>query len=349
MSFSSRCQPSRGSGKRWIAGAVAATLLLTSVTAEAQREVVDLTGPRDRVTRQLRRELEASGFVIATTGTNPTARVVHVDLRAGEVVLMTRTPGQASPIPQARFRLDARDEVSVRRAALAVVEQLRLRRTAPSVPVPVDVAEPAPPKPQPATTTSEPMQAQASPLSTTEPEVLPPWARSWSLGAAPTLDLAPGLGDTTSHVQITGETPLGNLVGTVRALWPLLGTQRNHPDRSIRLWTTGAALGLRLPLRGREQRQRSFQPYLAASSGLRLVLADTDWFDYRHGRVGLTPAVVGTVAAGARHAVFPLVHLTFEVAGELSRTLPSASPPADEREMAEAAVIRTSLGLSFDY
>ena len=175
--------------------------------------------------------------------------------------------------------------------------------------------------------------------------VADPRRRPWSLGAATSLDLDGGMGESTGHLQLVGETAVGGpLLGSVRLHWPLLGAQLHLPDRRVRLWTWAAAGGLRLRLPG----WGKLQPLLGTTAGLRFVLADTDWYDPRQSRVALAPALTAGAFAGARYAVTPLVHVALELGSEWSRALGDPAT-AYERDAASARATRVALGVVFEY
>jgi hypothetical protein len=301
-----------------------------------------------RVARQLRRELTASGFQVVKvddTSADP-PWLVTMDPQQTRVLLLVGASGFDDRRPRASFAVDLHDDVSIRRVALALVERLRLESTGSPPPAgrPASRAAAAPsavPSPTPPASTT--LAAPAPPEAAGPPRQPRPWA----LAAATTLDFPAGAVRPMGHVQIVGETPLGaSLVGRVRVLWPLLGRTERLPDRAVRLWTMGAAFGLRLPLHRPEAR---LQPFLAAATGLRFVLSDTDFFEQRHGGVGLTPALAATASAGLRVALAPLVQAVLELGNEWSRTVPSFSPAPYERQAADARALRAALGVSFDY
>jgi hypothetical protein len=336
-------------------GIAALSVLISSATPAAgadQPGPVGLLGRLEaRVARQLRRELTASGFQVVKvddTSADP-PWLVTMDPEQTRVLLLVGASGFDDRRPRASFAVDLRDDVSIRRVALALVERLRLESTGGGPPAPTGKAAPraaaAPssvPSPVPAASTT---LAAPAPPQTAGPPQRP---RPWALAAATTLDVPAGAERPMGHVQIVGETPLGaSLVGRVRVLWPLLGRTERLPDRAVRLWTMGAAFGLRLPLHRRPQAR--LQPFLAAATGLRFVLSDTDFFEQRHGGVGLTPALAATASAGLRVALAPLVQAVLELGNEWSRTVPSFAPAPYERQAADARALRAALGVSFDY
>jgi hypothetical protein len=298
---------------------------------------VALVAPRaSRLAQQLRRELQASGFQVEplAAATAPAleamgaSRAVVVDPRGDRVHLLSRS-GPAL-VATDDLIVNGRDDLASRRVALAVVEQLR-RPPAPA---------PAPPAPPVITPTA----TAAAALDHPEPQ-LDARRRPWSLAAATSLDLDGGVGESTGHVQLVGETALaGPLLGSVRVHWPLLGAQLHLPDRRVRLWTLGAAGGLRLRLPG----WGKLQPLLGATGGLRFVLADTDWYDPRQSRVTLTPALCAGGFAGARYAVTSLLHVALEVGTEWSRALGDPGT-SYEQDVARARATRVALGVVFEY
>jgi hypothetical protein len=303
---------------------------------------VALVAPRtSRLAQQLRRELQASGFQVTALpeATAPalkaagTARAVVVDPRGDRVQLLSRS-GTAL-VATDDLAVSARDDLASRRVALAVVEQLR-RPPAADPATPAPTAVPAAPTPA----------AAAAAAAALEPEPAPqPRRRPWSLSAATSLDLDGGVGESTGHVLLVGETALsGALSGSVRVHWPLLGAQLHLIDRRVRLWTWSTAAGLRLRLRSWGR----LQPLLGATAGMRFALSDTDWFDPRQSRVSLTPALSAGGFGGARFAVTPQVHVALEASGELCRLL--GSPWFSyERDAAEAPAVRLALGVVFEY
>jgi hypothetical protein len=178
---------------------------------------VALVAPRaSRLAQQLRRELQASGFQVEplAAATAPAleavgaSRAVVVDPGGDRVHLLSRS-GPAL-VATDDLIVNARDDLASRRVALAVVEQLRR----PPAPAPVP---PAPPVITPTATA-------AAALDHPEPQ-LDARRRPWSLAAATSLDLDGGVGESTGHVQLVGETALaGPLLGSVRVHWPLLGS-----------------------------------------------------------------------------------------------------------------------------
>ncbi len=345
------------------AGIAALSILISGMAAPGGARAAPatpvglLTSVEGRVARQLRRELSTSGFMVVKVAgaSGPAPRwLVAMDPERTQVLLLVDAPGADDPPPLARFTIDVHDEVSIRRAALALVERLRLETSD----RPVD-HRPLASAPSVAAAATPPPSPPASMLAAPAPPMAasPPRPRPWSLAAATAFDFPAHAGRPLGHVQIVGETPLGaTLVGRLRVLWPLLGRTERLPDRAVRLWTMGAAFGLRLPLYrtqapgpGPAGLPPRWQPFVAAATGLRLVLSDTDWFDYRHGDVGLTPALAATVSAGLRLALGPLVQVVLELGSEWSRTLPSFSPAPHARDAADAHALRVALGLSFDY
>lgn len=350
----------------------------TSTAAAARAATtVGLLAPMEiHVARQLRRELGASGFRVVKLDPavdHDPPWVVTMDPGGTRVLLLVGADDGGERQTHASFAVDVEDEVSIRRAALALVERLRRGDRAgagvgggPARPATPTTARPTvvPTPPPPAAALAPAAGPAREPVNPARPSSPPPTssltapirppasapalrARSWALGVATSLDLASGEGRPLGHVQIVGESPLtARLLGQVRVLWPLLGRTTRLDERSVRAWTTGASVGVRLPLRPAEARLR---PYLAAATGMRLVLADTDWFDNRHGEVGLTPALTGALCGGLAVRVVPLVHAALEVGGEWSRTLPGSTPRAHERGLAEAPAARVALGISFLY
>ncbi len=327
-----------------IAIACAALALLAGAPADLpppEASAVALIAPRaSRLGQQLRRELLASGFrvqALAPTTTGPTVdalaavgatRAVVVDPEGDRVRVLTRTASDL--IATDELSLDARDNLAPRRVALAVVEHLRR---------PYVVAPPPPPPAIAPAATAEVAAALA-------PEPVPePRRRPWSLGAATSLDFDGGMGESTGHLQLVGETAVGgSLLGSVRLHWPLLGAQLHLPDRRVRLWTWAVAGGLRVRLPG----WGKLQPLLGTTAGLRFVLADTDWYDPRQSRVALAPALTAGAFAGARYAVTPLVHVALELGSEWSRALGDPAT-AYERDAASARATRVALGVVFEY
>jgi hypothetical protein len=300
---------------------------------------VALVAPRaSRLGQQLRRELQASGFEVEAVATATAAalegvsasRAVVVDARGDRVRLLARAGSDLIATDQ--LSVAGRGDLALRRVALAVVEHLRR-----------PLSPPVPATPPDASVTPQ-VTAEAAALAP-EPPTPEVRRRPWSLGAATSLDLDGGMGESTGHLQLVGETALvGRLLGSVRLHWPLLGAQLHLPDRRVRLWTLAAAGGLRVRLPG----WGKLQPLLGTTAGLRFVLTDTDWYDPRQSNVALAPALTAGAFAGARYAVTPLVHVALELGSEWSRPLGDPSS-AYERDAASARATRVALGVVFEY
>jgi hypothetical protein len=293
---------------------------------------VALVAPRaSRLGQQLRRELQASGFDVqplaaATTVALTAAdvsRAVVVDPGGDRVRVLVRSGDQL--IVSDERSVSGRDDLASRRVALAVVEHLRRR---PAIP---------PPAPPPAPVVAAPVTAAV--LAPLPPDpAIEARRRPWSLAVATSVDVDGGMGDSLGHVQLVGETTLGELLlGSVRVHWPLFGVRLLEPD--ARLWTAAAAGGLRLRLPGWGR----LQPLLGATAGMRFVIADP-----RQGKSTLTPALAAGGFAGARYEMRPLVHVALEVGCDWSR--PLGDPfPIFVRDAASSRATRVALGVVFEY
>jgi hypothetical protein len=301
-----------------------------------------------RLGRQLRRELEASGFRVIALATASeqalqelgVARAVVVDSSGQRVWLLERVTGTGGPggLSRRELAVDASDQLARRRVCLAVVEHLRER--------PATAAAPA--------RASAPAEAEAEEAAVIRqraapppaPIVPPPRARPWSLGAGTAINFQAAAGEPTGHVQLVGETELtGPLLVSLRLHWPLLGAQLHLPDRHVRLWTMGAMGGLRLRLPRLGSR---LEPTAGLTGGLRFVLADTDWLDPRQSRVALAPALAGGVFVGLRYQLLALVHASFELASEWAKPFGGAQL-AYEQDAAGSRTTRLALGIVFLY
>ena len=320
-------------------GAPAAGSGPVSPAAGVEPSRVALVAPRSsRLGQQLRRELATSGFVVvpASSGSDQALeslgvqRAVLVDEQGDRVWLLDRRSA-AGGFLRRELPIDRRDDLAPRRVCLAVVEHLRAPMpTAPDTPAPTPIAT-----------------AQATPTPTlSEPVVAPVRARAWSLGAGTAINFDGAIGEPTGHVQLAGETAVGGpLLISVRLHWPLLGAQLHLPDRHVRVWTMGAAGGFRLRLPSLGAR---LEPTVGVTTGLRFVLADTDWLDPRQSRVAMVPALCGGAFVGLRYRLIELVHATFELGSEWSRPLGGAGLPY-EREAASARATRVAVGVAFNY
>jgi hypothetical protein len=325
---------------------------------------VALFAPRAaRVTGQLRRELETAGFsvelhdapagawpdTVRVPGRPATVDAVAIDLEGHRVLVLGRGPGERALVVRSVMSFDPADELDARRVRLAVVEHLRAQRQAGHA----DRAarhQPAPPEPAPAAagqlTGAQPAAAApAAGVSPVEGERPPLRPRPWSLAAYTAINFDAAAGEPTGHLQLVGETPLGDLLAvSARAYWPLVGANLQFPERHVRLWTMGAAGALRL--RGPRLGGR-LEPFVATALGLRFALADSDHIEPRQSRVTLTPGLSAGLLAGARCQLVPLVHLVLELGGEWSLALGGDEPTG--RDAAGAATKRVALGVVFEY
>jgi hypothetical protein len=328
--------------------------------AAAQDDLtVALFAPRAaRLTGQLQRELETAGFAVAlhdapegnwpdnvrVPGRPAIVDAVAIDLEGHRVLILGRAPGQRALVVRTVMSFDPADELDGRRVRLAVVELLRAQRQTGHADRADPAPEPAPPTDQIASAppAAAPPAAATSPVDGERPPLRP---LPWSLAAYTAINFDAAAGEPTGHLQLVGETPLGRLLAvSLRAYWPLVGAQLELPDRHVRLWTMGAAGGLRL--RGPRLGGR-LEPFLGTSLGMRFVLADSDHLEPRQSRVTLTPGLSAGLFAGARFQVVPLVHVVLELGGEWSRALGDHEP--FERDAAGAATKRVALGVVFEY
>ncbi len=294
---------------------------------------VALLAPRpSRVADELRRELEASSFVLTTIATDGRpwreqappglARGVAVEDDERRVSVFTIAGGEIRV--QAEMSVDPDDRLARRRTAFAVVEYLRLLDSAPR-PEPKRDAIAPPPLPPPTRSRIHP----------------------WAMGAATTIDFDSFVGEPTSHLLIIGLWRFGeHLDLAVQGLWPIVGSQFQSDGTHVRMWTFGVSAGFVLrPVRP----EARFQPYLAVGLGTRFVLADGTPGDGAQSRVAMVPAGTASVAMGARLAVAAGAHLFFEVEGEAAHHLFAKTAAPYELAAADARAGHTAVGLLFEF
>jgi hypothetical protein len=148
----------------------------------------------------------------------------------------------------------------------------------------------------------------------------------------------------TGNLQLLGQVALGpRLSVSIRGLWPLLGSDVSTPDLHVRMWTFGAAAGLKYAIGSAR-----LQPYVGATAGGRWLLTDTSWREARQSRVVLTPSAVLAVQGGACYQVAALAQLFLEL--EVAHDWRLAGARATfEDDAANAHSIHASLGVLFDY
>jgi hypothetical protein len=298
-----------------------------------------LVGPPEaRLLVQLRRELAASGFaVIERAAVAPVppevGAVVVVDGDAQVRVLVPGGPGQA-PRLRADLAVDRTDPHARRRACLAVVEYLRFGAPAEGPPPARAAPAPAPP---------------VAPLAdaAVELDALGPPRRSWGLGAATTLNVDSGIGEPTSHAQLMAQVPLSERWAiTLTGLWPLLGAQFQTEDQYVRMWTLGAAGGVRLALPRPLARVR---PFVGLELGARFVLAEAESVETLQSRVTVTSGLSAGASAGLLIQLRPRVHLLLEGRVERLARLPLGARRRYEAQAASGRAAHAALGVLFEY
>ena len=332
----------------------------------------DLHGP---LTQELRRELEASRFLVLSVPQPPTAaqsgvvpvaesllevgpvtsaasaKVIAVLVpAAGGVIIYTadataagsNQPRPARSLSEAEVRGEQTDRFSRRRLCLAVVE--RLRRIGEEAPVEAPPAPAVPPAVRPPAPLPVPAAATTAP-----PPLPPPTRKAWWFGVTSDLNVLSARGTPTAHIALIAERPFGGegpLSLTVRAAWPVLGAQFTDDEgRFVRTWTFAAESGLRLRLR---DRSASLRPVLGAALGVRSALSDTGEFELRASHITMTPALSLGLSAGLRYRVRPLVDLVFETDLSQGLLLMTDRRPY-EKAAARERLLRISFGVLFEY
>jgi hypothetical protein len=330
-----------------------------------------LVGPPElRLLAQIRHELAASGFPVIEHAPGPAgsdggafdaagalgpgaARAAVVVQGDGRVCVWMAGADGAPARVRAELTVDRGDPHARRRACLAVVEYLRFG-------VPGD-----PPPAAPASTASTASTAPpATPVAVDPPfdpaptdllaaalaagdQVAPGPRRPWGLSAATTVNFDSGMGEPTSHAQLTAQLPIGERWAiTVSGLWPVLGAQFQTHGQVVRMWTMGAAAGLRWALPGPLPR---VQPFLGAALGARFVLSDAESIETRQGRVVFTPSATVGGSAGLLVELRPLVHLLLEANVAWMGLLPQDTRTDWERAAARGRAAHAALGVLFEY
>jgi hypothetical protein len=290
-------------------GWCAVVLVLTTPAAETSLVMLDAPA-RSRLASELRRELATSGFTVVERGAAPWTVSVSEEDR----VKVVSREGTAL-----NLWVDPSDRLARRRACLAVVELLRL-----------EAAKPAPPPAAPIVLVDSPP---------------PPHGHSWALGAATTVNVDSVVRQPTGNLQLLGQVALGpRLSVSIRGLWPLLGSDVTTPDLHVRMWTFGAAAGVKYSAGG----SAKLRPYVGATAGGRWLLADTSWREARQSRVVLTPSAVLAAQIGACYPVATLAQLFLELEAAQDWRLAGARATFED-DAANAYSFHASVGVLFDY
>jgi len=271
---------------------------------------------------ELARELETSGFFVVPFFPPGSASYDSVILTddASSVRVLRRLPG-SPPQVVATLPVDRDDDLARRRTWLAVVEQLRL-----PAPVPLPPAALA--------ATSRTARAEARPAA-------------FALGAATALELGGGAGQPTGHLQLSWLVPIGSgRAIAARALWPLVGAQLQTADSFVRMWTFGAAAGVQQLLDSPSGRLR---PFLGATVGSRLLLADLNDLQGPSSRTRFTPTVAVAGQLGLRLQLRSHVDLFAETELGYAWMVASGDRTPVERTAAAARSLQVALGVLFGY
>jgi hypothetical protein len=311
--------------------------------ADTPSSTVLLVGrPDARLLMQLRRELAASGFAVVERSPSPdaasppiagTSVVVEAEGRRVRVWMS----GGADQPPQLRADLtvDRADPHARRRVCLAVVEYLRFGAS--DAPLAAPGPAPAPP----------PLPVAGPPPLDLALSAPPPEGRPWGLAAATTVNLDSGIGEPTSHVQLTAQLPLGERwAATVTGLWPLVGAQLQSEGDHVRMWTMGASGGLRYAL---PRPTPSVRPFVGGGLGVRFVLSDSESIETRQSRVRFTPSAAVGANAGLLLELRPLVHLLLEGHVAWMGMVPLGPRTGYEAAAARGRAAHAAFGVLFEY
>jgi hypothetical protein len=341
---------------------------------DAATSPVLLVGPDDvRLLVQIRRELATSGFPIIERGPaadvgpgaafDP-ARTLAPGTRAAVVVdgdsrvRIWIARDDAAPALLADLAVHGTDPHARRRACLAVVEYLRFGASgapgqvrAASASASSSASDSAESLPSPAQATAPfdpaPTDLLLAAALAAGGQAAPGPRRPWGMSAATTVNFDSGMGEPTSHAQLTAQLPVGERWAiTVAGLWPVLGAQFQTPEQVVRMWTMGAAAGLRWALPRPLPR---VQPFLGAALGARFVLSDAESIETRQARVVFTTSATAGGSAGLLVQLRPLVHLLLEGNVAWMGMLPQGSRTRWETAAARGRAAHAALGVLFEY
>lgn len=354
-------------GRAWRVGlgTIGACLVTAAVAPPAARAapttIAVIAKPGSRLADDLKREIEASRFVVVSIDARArdwrddvAARlpagilhgvVVSADEQGMTVFSRPTTAGAVeAPFQQ---KVEADDRLARRRACLSVVEYLRVLAET-DLPAPID------PGPLPPTARAPPASmpralAQTAAEEAPGPAGEPPYARpsAWEIGAGTSLELESAPGGPMGHLQFLWFVPLEPPFAIcIRTLWPLLGARFRTDGNDVRTWALGASASIQYLLGAPRAR---LQPFAGVELGARLALTETTSMDALQSEETVTPSLELGVEAGLRYLLGPGLRIFVALEGVRDWLVPGLDRSGYEEEAANGESVRASAGALFGF